>query len=68
LEQRLPQHHNEGIDMQLDLWELDEDLMVDYLDKVDSPGWEVPDIDFTIMETAEPQAAQSGDIYTANSN
>jgi hypothetical protein len=54
--------------MQLDLWELDEEPMVDYLDEVDSPSWEVSNIDFTVMETAEPQAAQSGDIYPAHSN
>ena len=53
--------------MQLE-WELDDDLRVDYLYEVDSPGWEVPDIDFTVMETAEPQASQSAGIYPAHSN
>jgi hypothetical protein len=70
LEQRVSQNHTESIDMQLEreLWELDDDLMADYLDEVDSPDWEVPDISFTVMETAGPQAAQSGGIYPAPSN
>ena len=65
LEQRLSQDHTESIDMQLEreLWELDDDLMADYLDEVD-----IPDISFTVMETAGPQAAQSGGIYPAPSN
>ena len=70
LEQRLSQDHSESIDMQLEreLWELDEELRLDYLDGVDSPGWEVPDIDFIVMKTAEPQAAQSGGINPAHRN
>ena len=47
---------------------LDEDSLVDYLDEVDNPDWEVPDIDFSGLETAEPQAAQGGDIYPAHRN
>ncbi len=33
-----------------------------------NPDWEVPDIDFMEVETAGPQAAQSGVTYPASSN
>jgi hypothetical protein len=56
--------------MQLEgeLWELEDDLMADYIDDVGIPDWEVPDINFVVMETARPEAAQSGVIYPAPSN
>jgi hypothetical protein len=73
VEQRLSQHPQESIDMPLHLWKLDTDSLVDYLDEMDKPDWEVPEtevseLDFSILETADPQAAQSGDIYPAHSN
>jgi hypothetical protein len=72
LDQGLSQHPQESTDM-LDFWELDTDSLVDYLDEVDNPDWQIPEtevseLDFGILETAGPKAAQSGDIYPANSN
>ena len=56
--------------MQLEgeVWELEDDLMADYIDDVGIPDWEVPDIDFIVTETAGPQAAQRGVIYPASNN
>jgi hypothetical protein len=70
LEQGLSHKNTEGIDMQLEgeVWELEDDLMADYIDDVGIPDWEVPNINFIVMETAGPQAAQSGGIYPAPSN
>ena len=73
LDQRLSQHPQDSTDRPLVLWELDTDSLLDYLDEVDNPDWEVhetevSELDFSILETAEPQAAQSGDITPAHSN
>ena len=69
-DRRLSQVYSEATVWQLEreLWELDEELRLEYGEGGDSPGWEVPDIDFTVMTTAEPQAAQSGGINPAHRN
>jgi hypothetical protein len=60
----------EGIDMQLGDGQYvdEEDLMAGYVSDEGNPDWEVPDIDFMEVETAGPQAAQSGVIYPASNN
>ena len=68
MEQRLPPDHSAAIELERELWELDEELRFEYGDGGDSPSWVVPDIDFTVMTTAEPQAAQSGGISPAHRN
>ncbi len=60
----------EGIDMQLGDGEYvnEEDLLSGYVSDDGDPDWEVPDIDFIVMETEGPQAAQSGVIYPASNS
>ncbi len=65
--------HTEGIDMQLEdgldgMMHLDDEDRLSECESGDyDPYWEVTDLEYVVMETEGPQAAQSGVIYPAAS-